>query len=93
MLLRRKGVNNPGPEEQVAYILQNQLATGESSRWISLACADEKISDATLHELELRRPSPAPPPGAEPVRGRRRSGGRTARALAGPPRSSRARAP
>ena len=54
MLLRRKGVNNPGPEEQAAYILQNQLTTGESARWISLANADERISDATLHELELR---------------------------------------
>jgi hypothetical protein len=54
MLLRRKGMNTQGPEEQVAYILQNQLATGESSHWISLASADEKISDATLHELELR---------------------------------------
>ena len=54
MLLRRKGVNNPGPEEQAAYILQNQLTNGESARWISLANADERISDATLHELELR---------------------------------------
>jgi hypothetical protein len=56
MLLRRKGVNNPGPEEQTAYILQNQLTPGESARWISLANADKKISDrdATLHELELR---------------------------------------
>jgi hypothetical protein len=53
MLLRRKGVNNPGPEEQTAYILQNQLTPGESARWISLANADERISDATLHELEL----------------------------------------
>lgn len=53
MLLRRKGVNNPGPEEQAAYILQNQLTAGESARWISLANADEKISDAALHALEL----------------------------------------
>jgi hypothetical protein len=53
MLLRRKGVNNPGAEEQGAYILQNQLTTGGSARWISLANADERISDATLHELEL----------------------------------------
>jgi hypothetical protein len=53
MLLRRKGVNNPGPEEQTAYILQNQLTAGESARWISLANADEKISDAALNSLEL----------------------------------------
>jgi hypothetical protein len=53
MLLRRKGVHNPGPEEQTAYILQNQLTAGESARWISLANADEKISDAALHALEL----------------------------------------
>ena len=32
MLLRRKGVSNPGPEEQTAYILQNQLTAGESAR-------------------------------------------------------------
>ena len=49
MLLRRKGVHNPGPEEQNAYILQNQLTAGESARWISLANADEKISDAALN--------------------------------------------
>ena len=49
MLLRRKGVHNPGPEEQNAYILQNQLTAGESARWISL----EKISDAALNALEL----------------------------------------
>jgi hypothetical protein len=54
MLLRGKGVNNPGREKQAAYILQNQLTMGESARWISLANADEKISDATLHEMELR---------------------------------------
>ena len=53
MLLRRKGVHNPGPEEQHAYILQNQLTAGESARWISLANADEKISDAALNALEL----------------------------------------
>ena len=53
MLLRRKGVNNPGHEEQTAYILQNQLTAGESAHWISLANADEKISDAALHALEL----------------------------------------
>ena len=53
MLLRRKGAHNPGPEEQHAYILQNQLTTGESARWISLANADEKISDAALNALEL----------------------------------------
>jgi hypothetical protein len=54
MLLRRKclGVHNPGPEEQNAYILQNQLTRGESARWISLA-ADEKISGAALNALEL----------------------------------------
>jgi hypothetical protein len=53
MLLRRKGVNNQGPEEQTACILQNQLITEESARWTSLANANERISDVTLHELEL----------------------------------------
>jgi hypothetical protein len=53
MLLRRKGVSNPGQEEQHAYILQNQLTAGESARWTSLANADEKISDAALNALEL----------------------------------------
>ena len=53
MLLRREGVNNPGPAEQTAYILQNQLTAAESARWISLANADEKISDAALNALEL----------------------------------------
>ena len=53
MLLRRKGVINPGQEEQYAYILQNQLTVGESARWISLANADDRISDATLNALEL----------------------------------------
>jgi hypothetical protein len=57
MILRRKGVtvHNPGPlaEEQNAYILQNQLTAGESARWISLANADDKISDAALNALEL----------------------------------------
>ena len=54
MLLRRKGVHNPGPEEQYAYILQNQLTTEESARWTSLANANENVSDAALNELELR---------------------------------------
>jgi hypothetical protein len=53
MLLRRKGVSNPGLEEQNAYILQNQLTAGESARWIALANAYEKISDAALNALEL----------------------------------------
>ena len=53
MLLRRKGVNNPGPAEQTAYVLQNQLTAAESARWISPANADEKISDAALNALEL----------------------------------------
>jgi hypothetical protein len=74
MLLRRKGVHNPGPEEQHAYILQNQLTAGESARWISLANADEKISDAALNAWRL-----APPmlergaSHARPQRGRRSS--------------------
>ena len=54
MLLRHKGVHNPGPEEQYAYILQNQLTTEESARWTSLANANENVSDAALNELELR---------------------------------------
>ncbi len=53
MLLRSKRVHNPGPEEQTAYVLQNQLTTGESARWISLANADEKSPDAALHALVL----------------------------------------
>ena len=44
MLLRRKGVNKPGHEEQQAYILQNQLAAEELPRWISLANADATVS-------------------------------------------------
>ena len=54
MLLRRKGVNKPGHEEQQAYILQNQLAAEELPRWISLANADATVSDAALNDLELR---------------------------------------
>ena len=53
MLLRRKGVHTPEPNEQYAYILQNQLTAGELSRWISLANAEHKVSDATLNALEL----------------------------------------
>ena len=53
MLLRRKGVSNPGHKEQDAYILQHQLAAGEHARWISLANADEKILDVALNVLEL----------------------------------------
>ena len=53
MLLRRKGVHTPGPNEQYAYILQNQLTAGELARWISLANAEQKVSDATLNALEL----------------------------------------
>ena len=53
MLLWSKGISNPGPEEQTAYILRTQLTAGESSLWISLANADEKISDAALTVLEL----------------------------------------
>ncbi len=52
ILLRRKGVSNPGQEEQNAYILQNQLTAGDSACWISLANADEKISDAALGQEE-----------------------------------------
>jgi hypothetical protein len=44
---------NPRPEEQTAYILQNQLTAGESALWISLANANERISDAALTALEL----------------------------------------
>ncbi len=53
MLLRCKGVNNRGQDEQNAYILQTQLTAGESARWTSLANADEEISDAALNALEL----------------------------------------
>jgi hypothetical protein len=53
MLLGRHGISNPGQEEQNAYILQNLLTAGESTRWISLANADEKFSDAALNVLEL----------------------------------------
>ena len=51
--LHRKGIRNPGPSEQLAYVLQNQLSTEEVPRWTSLANADGTISDATLNELEL----------------------------------------
>jgi hypothetical protein len=51
--LHRKGIRNPGPNEQLAYVLQNQLSMEEVPRWTSLANADGTISDATLNELEL----------------------------------------
>ena len=54
MLLLRKRVNKPGHEEPQAYILQNQLAAEEFSRWISLANADATVSDAAHNDLELR---------------------------------------
>jgi len=57
MLLNRKGVHNPGPNEQRAYILQNQLTPDELRRWTALANADAAISDAALSELELHSPS------------------------------------
>ena len=58
MLLRRKGVNKPGHEEQQAYILQNQLAQNqlaaeELPRWISLANADATVSDGAPNDLEF----------------------------------------
>ena len=58
MLLGRKGVNNPGPEEQTAYILHNQLTAGGSARWISLANADENISDAALNTFSSNAQAP-----------------------------------
>jgi hypothetical protein len=57
MLLNRKGVHNPGPNEQMAYILQNQLTQAELTRWTALANADVAISDAALNELELHSPA------------------------------------
>ena len=56
MLLNRKGVRDPGPNEQRAYILQNQLTPDELRRWTALANADAAISDAALNELELHSP-------------------------------------
>ena len=53
MLLRRKGVDKPGHEEMMAYILQNQLSSEEFPRWTSLANADPAVSDAALNDLEL----------------------------------------
>ena len=50
--LRRLGVDNPGPNEQVAYRLQNLLSAPELQHWTSLANASD-ISDAALNELEL----------------------------------------
>ena len=55
--LHRKGIRNPGPNEQLAYVLQNQLSMEEVPRWTSLANADGTISDATLNELELHSTS------------------------------------
>jgi hypothetical protein len=53
MLFRRKGVSNPGPEQQTAYILQNQLTAGESARRTSMVNANERISDVALYVFEL----------------------------------------
>jgi hypothetical protein len=53
MLLLRMGVGNPRQEEKTAYILQNHLTAGEFACWTSLANADQIISDAALHALEL----------------------------------------
>ena len=50
--LRRLGVDNPGPNEQLAYRLQNLLSAQELQRWTSLANASD-VSDAALNELEL----------------------------------------
>lgn len=50
--LRRLGVENPGPEEQLAYRLQNLLSSTELQSWTSLANASD-IAEATLNELEL----------------------------------------
>ena len=55
--LHRRGIRNPGPSEQLAYVLQNQLSPEELPRWTSLANADGTISDATLNELELHSTS------------------------------------
>ena len=49
MLLNRKGVRNPGPNEQRAYILQNHLTPDELRGWTALAKADAEISDAALN--------------------------------------------
>ena len=54
MLLQRTGVTTPGEEEQMSYILQNQLTAEELPRWTALANGDMSVSDAGLNELELR---------------------------------------
>ena len=50
--LRRLGVDNPGPHEQLAYRLQNLLSVPELHHWTSLANACD-ISDDALNKLEL----------------------------------------
>ena len=54
MLLQRTGVAKPGKEEQMSYILQNQLTAEELPRWTALANGDVSVSDADLNELEVR---------------------------------------
>ena len=49
--LHRLGVDNPGPQEQRAYRLQNQLSSAELPLWASLANAID-ISDDALNVLE-----------------------------------------
>ena len=56
MLLQRTGVTKPGEEEQMSYILQNKLTAKELPHWTALENGDMSVSDASLNELEGRRP-------------------------------------
>jgi hypothetical protein len=59
-VLSRQGVPTAlGAQEQLAYILQNQLTGDEMVRWTSLANACAAISDATLNGMELRLSVPS----------------------------------
>ena len=70
LLLERRGVSNPGPNERQSYRYQNLLTPAEHDRWTSLANADPQISEKRLNELELRTP-------AAPTSGRRSCSGET----------------
>ena len=56
LLVQRTGVTKPGEEEQMSYILQNKLTAKELPHWTALENGDMSVSDASLNELEGRRP-------------------------------------
>lgn len=51
--LARLGVpSNPGPVEQMCYLLQQQLTEDERPRWIAAANATADVSDDAIHDRE-----------------------------------------